>query len=263
MNTFEIPKDSLDIIDSQSNKKMADLAIAEIRKKIEDQILFLKDNSKDVNLRHHLSGINKENKELLLKSLFDQDVIDFNEVVLKGSWKKYLEKFKEEKLTKYKKDEIDEPHSATLKKDSELRNPAEEFKLSFRAMIDHYAKNLEIEEYEMRKETERQILKKEFADKLKELEKHKPHIVAEIKGIDFNIFRKPDYEVALNLNEDSLNTYENGLKKYFDIKLSSNTENRSREIKIDMIQNDPRFRYYCALKQIIDPGPCEPHIFIL
>jgi hypothetical protein len=248
--------------DRDKGKKLADIAVEEIKEKLKDQILFLKDNSKDLNIRHHLKEINKENKDLFLQNLSDDDVIDFSEVILKGNWQAYLEKNKNKKLTKYEKEKVADQDLVTLKSDSERLSPADDFRLSFRAMIDHYARNLEIEEYEKKKETERQLLKREFTLKLKEMEKSQPHIAAEIRGIDFGIFRKPDYEVALNLSTSSLSDYEEGLKKYFNIKLGGKYEASPAANKFQLIEKDPRFKYYCALKQLVNPGPCEPQIFI-
>lgn len=261
MNTFEFLQENKDAT-SQTGKNLADAAVAEAMEKIRDQILFLKDNSKDTNIRYHLKEINKENKEDFLKNLSSEDVIDFNEVILKGIWKAYLERKKEEKLTKYEKEKITDQNLTTLDKDRERLIPADNFRLSFRAMIDHYARNLEIEEYEKNKETERQLLQREFTLKLEEFRKNKPHIVAEIRGIDPSIFRKPDYEVALNLSENSLSDYEKGLRKYFDIKLGGKDKEGLIENQIKIIEKDPRFKYYCALKQLVNLGPCEPHVFI-
>lgn len=249
--------------DKDNSKKLADLAVGEIKEKLKDQILFLRDNSKDLSIRHHLKEINKDNKDDFLQNLSNKDVIDFNEVILKGDWKTYLDGKNEEKLTKYKKEEVADQNLTTLDKDRERLIPADNFRLSFRAMIDHYAKNLEIEEYEKKKETERQLMKDEFMKKLGDLEKDKPHIVAEIKNIDPDIFRRPDYKVALNLNKDRLGDYEGGLKKYFDLKTSSMVEERSSKKKVEIIMADPRFKYYCALRELLDlAGPCNPEIFL-
>jgi hypothetical protein len=261
MNIFETIREDKDTR-AGINKNLADAAVAEAREKIKDQILFLKENSKDLNIRHHLKEVNKDNKDDFLKNLSNKDVIDFNEVILKGNWQEYLEKNKTEKLTKYEKEKVADQNLITPEKDMARRDPAEELKLSFRAMINHYARNLEIEGYEKKKETERQLLRKEFMLKLEELEKSQPHIAAEIKGIDPDIFRKPDYQVVLNLSENSLSDYENGLKKYFNIKLGGKCEENPVESKVQIVEKDPRFRYYCALKQLVNPGPCEPHIFI-
>ncbi len=96
-----------------------------------------------------------------------------------------------------------------------------------------------------------------------EIEKKKPHIVAIIEGIDPNILRKSDYEVAINLNEDRLQNYEEKLKEYFDLKVDSTVEKRTKESKIEMIKKDPMFRYYCALREALEmKDPCNPEIFI-
>jgi hypothetical protein len=262
MNVFEVLQENKDTT-SRAGKNLADAAVVEAMKKIRDQILFLKENSRDTSIRHHLKEINKDNKDTLLGSIPGEDIIDFNEVILKGNWKEYLERKKEKKLTKYIKEEISDQDLATLQKDSERLSPADNFRLSFRAMIDHYARNLEIEELEKKKQTERQILKENFMSKLDELEKNKPHVVAEIKNINPDIFRRPDYEVALKLDERSLIDYEKGLIKYFDLKTDSKSEEHSPEKKVEVIMADPRFRYYCALRELLEiEGPCNPQIFL-
>lgn len=262
MNIFEKIREDEDT-QAGTNKNLADAAVAEAREKIKDQILFLKLSSKDVNIRHHLLPINEENKEKLLDSIPDKDIIDFNEVILKGNWREYLERYKGEKPSKYNKETISEQSLVTKEKDEERLDPAKEFALSFQAMIKHYALNLEFEENEQKKESERKLLQKEFKSKLMELEKKKPHIVAIIEGIDLNILRKSDYEVAINLNEDRLQNYEEKLREYFDLKVDSTVEKRTKESKVEMIKKDPRFRYYCALREALEmKGPCSPEIFI-
>jgi hypothetical protein len=262
MNTFETYIEKINK-DEDVDQKYTDLAIHEIKEKLRDQILFLKKNSKDVSIKDHLACINKENKDSLLESLDDSEMIDFNEVILKGKWKEYLAKKSEDKLTKYEKVKLSDKIFTAADINKEGKSPNDDFKLSFRAMIDHYATNLEIEENLKKKETEREQLKKEFKNRLSEIEKNKPHVVAAIKALDLDIFRKPDYEAIINLDERNLGDYKKGLKKYFDLKTDSTAEKRTLQQKANMIINDPRFRYYCALRELLSlEGLCTPEIFL-
>lgn len=262
MNFFETIREEKDVR-AGTSKNLADAAVAEIKERIKDQIIYLKENSKDLNIKHHLKEINKENRDSLFQKLSDEDFIDFNEVILKDNWQAYLEKNKTEKLTKYEKEKVADKTLIAPEKDRERRDPAEEFKLSFRAMIDHYVNNMEMEENEKKRESERKRMYQEFTQKLADLGRNKPHVVAEIQRIDSNMFRRPDYEVVFKLSENALGSYEEGLKKYFDLKTDSRTEKRTPEIKAEIIMKDPRFRYYCALRELLGvEGKCDPQIFI-
>jgi len=248
---------------AQEGKDMADAAVAEIRERIKDQILFLKENSQDPNIKNHLKMVSKENWDILLGSLSNQDIIDFNEVILKRNWKQYLERNKEGMLTKYYQEKFENKSDELLAKDAMMSNPADEFRFSFKAMIKHYARNCEIDEETKKREKERDELKKTFQEKLEDIRGDRPHVVAVIEGLDMDMLRKADYEVIINLDKQHFQGYEEKLKNYFSMKIGSTREARPEDIKAEIIRDDPRFKYYCALRAALGmEGPCNPEIFL-
>lgn len=111
-------------------------------------------------------------------------------------------------------------------------------------------KNLDVEK-------EKTLLKKEAEKKLGELKNKKPHIAASIDNIDLNLLRRLDFKIIADLDAGKFNDYENNLREYFRNKTQKNPDER-----LTVIENDPRFKCYCALKEALDLGPCSPEEFI-
>lgn len=117
--------------------------------------------------------------------------------------------------------------------------------------------NWSIDKTERKKAEEKELLKEKARQKLTELKRKNPHIVAYIKNIDIDLLNRLDLGVISNIDQISLGDYKNNLKEYF----GNKTKGKSEQW-FTIIKNDPRFKCYCALKGILDLGHCSPEEFI-
>ncbi len=103
---------------------------------------------------------------------------------------------------------------------------------------------------------EKELLKKEAEQKLIELKTAKPHIAAYVDNINLDLLKRLDLKVIKDLNEQSFIDYEKNLREYF----KNKTEGK-KEIKRE-VEKDPRYQWYCMLREVLDLGPGRPDIFI-
>lgn len=116
--------------------------------------------------------------------------------------------------------------------------------------------NWRIDKAELERAKEKELLKKEAEKKLDELKTIKPHIAAYIDNINLDLLKRLDLKVIKDLDEQSFMNYEKNLREYF----RNKTEGKE-EIKKE-VEKDPRYQWYCMLREILNLGPGRPDIFI-
>lgn len=109
---------------------------------------------------------------------------------------------------------------------------------------------------------EKEMLKNEALKKITELKKKKPCIAAYLDSIDLAALRRLDYKIVEDLNPENFGDYESNLREYFSNKIKGKNNADLVETKLTIIENDSRFKYYCALREALDLGPCNPETFI-
>lgn len=124
---------------------------------------------------------------------------------------------------------------------------------NFAALLRNWA--LERKSIEIEKEKER--LKKQAGKKLEEFKKKNPHVAAYVDDKIFNSLRRYDYKATIDLNQNNFRDYESNLREYF-----KNMTRGKKEDPLVIIENDPRFKYYRALKEALDLGSGNPEEFI-
>ncbi len=253
MKNFEINLEKAKTQEDQ-NKELTDLAVKETMKRIKDQIFKLKENSDDPVIKHHLKNIDEKNIELIDKD----DLITFNEIVVKGKWKERIKEIeKKEKIKKYEGNERDDEEIIKAARKSGVI-PAEDVRLSFRALIDHYARDCELKEQEKQKAIEKELLKKEAEQTLVELKKDKPYIAAHVEKIDFNALKKSDYRIIIGLNPHNFGDYDGKLREYFKNRISGKSEDEAKS----EIMHNPRYAWYCMVRELMNQEPINPDQFI-
>lgn len=121
--------------------------------------------------------------------------------------------------------------------------------------------NWSIDKTERKKAEEKELLKEKARQKLTELKRKNPHIVAYIKNIDIDLLNRLDLKVIsnidqINIDQINLGDYKNNLKEYFVNKTKGKPDQEW------IIENDPRFKCYCALRGILNLEPGSPEEFI-
>ncbi|MFA4818073.1 MAG: hypothetical protein WC608_05160 [Parcubacteria group bacterium] len=106
-------------------------------------------------------------------------------------------------------------------------------------------------------EKEKRELKQKAERKFNELKKRAPHISAYVNDKVFNSLRRFDYRMTVDLNEANFSDYESNLREYF-----KNKTMGKQDEGLAIIEEDPRFKYYCAMKEALGLGPCQPDVFI-
>lgn len=173
----------------------------------------------------------------------------FSQIDVDSLSAKSLDLYRKFKKNKLEKDELDKFTSKFLPGDNEY---------NFAALLRTWLLEKKGQSVEREKET----LKEEAKQKLLELKNKKPYIAAHLDDIDLDLLRRLDFKIIKNLNQQNFEDYEKNLREYFINKVESNREEKSKEIKISIIKNDPRFRCYCALREMLDLEPCNPDAFI-
>lgn len=156
------------------------------------------------------------------------------------------EKYKESKLTE---EEV---------KNFAQKIPKESPDYQFAAMLLNWV----IGKREELSRAEKELLKEEAKSKLEKLKKINPDIEKYLQGINLDDLLKTDYKIITDLNKQNFESYEKLLRAYFWTKVESKVEERSKETKLRMIQNDPRFQYYCLLREAMNLGGCNPETFL-
>lgn len=123
---------------------------------------------------------------------------------------------------------------------------------NFTAMV----RNWIIDRKELEKQKEKNLLKGKAEKIVSDLRKSNPHIAARVDEIDWSKLGRVDFKTLIDLNEQSLDTYEERLKEYFSNKLKGKEEIR------ETLENDEKYRYYWMLRDILQKGPPDPDIFI-
>lgn len=109
--------------------------------------------------------------------------------------------------------------------------------------------NWSLDKTEIKKAAEREMLKREAEEKMK----NDPHISAKIEGIDLFFLRKPEWEVTTG--KRSFESYEEKLLAYLK---SQKEEGRA----IESLKTDPRFQYYCVMQKVINNKSITPENFL-
>jgi len=110
-------------------------------------------------------------------------------------------------------------------------------------------------------EKEKARLKEEAKQKLGYLRaknKENPHIMAHVDNINISSLRWLDLNTLKNIEHINVGDYRDNLKEYFGNRTRGK---QGREFAI--IEEDPRFRFYCSLKGILNLGPGSPEEFII
>jgi hypothetical protein len=109
-------------------------------------------------------------------------------------------------------------------------------------------------------EKEKGRLKEEARQKLDELRRkneQNPHVVSHVDNINISSLRWLDLKTVNNIEHVNMGAYKNNLKEYFGNRIMGK---QGREVTI--IEEDPRFRFYCSLKGILNLGPGSPDEFL-
>lgn len=106
-------------------------------------------------------------------------------------------------------------------------------------------------------EKEKKLLKEKARQKLIELKRKYPHVIAYVDNIDLDLLKRLDLKVISNIDQINLGDYKNSLKEYFGTKIEGKPDQ-----ELIIIKNDPRFKCYCALRGILNLEPGSPEEFI-
>lgn len=120
--------------------------------------------------------------------------------------------------------------------------------------------NWSFDKVERKRTEEKEKFKEEARQKLDELKRKNPHIVAHIDNIDLTLLTSLDLKAISNIDQADpadLGEYKNRLREYFGNKTKGKPDQ-----ELIIIENDPRFKCYCALKGILELGSCSPEEFI-
>lgn len=169
--------------------------------------------------------------------------IHFSDIDIDELSPKALELYRKYKRGKINSEEIKKFSAETATASSDY---------SFAAML----LNWQIDKAELERAKEKELLKKEAKQKLIDLKNVKPHIVAYVDNINLDLLKRLDLKAIKDLDEQSFISYEKNLREYF----KNKTEGK-KEIKKE-VEEDPRYQWYCMLREILDLGPSRPDIFI-
>ncbi len=253
MNTFETLSEKK-VSPKEERKGLIGHVIESAREKIKEEIINMAKNSEDPMIKSHLMEFVKD--ESRLEKLSDDDLIAFNEVIVKGKWKEWNKKPEEgnpSKLEEYRK-KVSE-YAASQGVAEENFDACEDPRCTFSSMIYHHVIDCETIE-------EREELINNAKRKFDRLSKAKPHIAAYIEGINWASLWNSDFRVVDNLNEPEILNHEKKLKSYFSEKFKDIQGENLIDKKRLIIENDPRFKCYCAAKEALELGPCHPDIFM-
>jgi len=117
--------------------------------------------------------------------------------------------------------------------------------------------NWSLDRTEVKKAEEKERLKEEARKKLEELKGKNPHIVAYVDNINISLLGGLDLKAIKNIEHINVGDYKDNLKEYF----GNKTKGKEGQ-EITIIEEDPRFKFYCSLRGILNLGPGSPEEFI-